>query len=228
MVLGGVHSRLVNHTVTDEWTKNQTLVHELGHQKQQEQGIDVNQQNNSKALVEYHKIVCNENVLTHTEDQEAKPRVYYSERGAGTFSSGAKERMAAADWPYQADTWDLLLRHVDTLANDNEKRLLREIRWVLDSEENPERYSRKTGNKFSKRDTIEAALAGLYFTGTYPNPVVQPGHEPGKRRGQDSNLRRWVAPDREAPVPDKPLRAPLHDSGPVSRAVHKEYFGIPC
>jgi hypothetical protein len=123
-----------------EWTKNQTLVHELGHQKQQEQGIDVNQQNNSKALVEYHKIVCNENVLTHTEDQEAKPRVSYSQRGEGTFSSGTKKRMAAADWPYQADTWDLLLRHVDTLANDNEKRLPREIGSVLDSEENPERY----------------------------------------------------------------------------------------
>ncbi|MER5498669.1 MULTISPECIES: DUF4157 domain-containing protein [unclassified Streptomyces] len=161
---------LVNHEVTGDYTKNQTIMHELGHQKQQEGGIDINQTRNSKALVEYHNIICNENVLTHAEDNQAKPRFFYSGRGDSSLSSNTKEKMKEAGWiPTPNNMWDLMQRHVSELANDNEKRLLQEITAALDSEENAARYGEKTGGNFSKsyKDSIKANLAGLYFTGKY-------------------------------------------------------------
>ena len=163
---------LVNHEVAGDYTKNQTIMHELGHQKQQEGGIDINQTRNSKALVEYHNIICNENMLTHAEDNQAKPRFFYSGRGDSSLSTDTRAKMTAAGWAPVPNVWDLMQRHVNELANDNEKRLLQEITTALDSEENAARYAEKTGNKFSKsyKDSIKANLAGLYFTGKYAGP----------------------------------------------------------
>ncbi|MFD3415920.1 DUF4157 domain-containing protein [Streptomyces cyaneofuscatus] len=160
---------LVNHEVTGDYTKNQTIMHELGHQKQQEGGIDINQQRNSKALVEYHNIICNENMLTHAEDNQAKPRFFYSGRGDSSLSTETRTAMTAAGWAPVPNTWDLMQRHVSAVASDNEKRLLQEITTALDSEETAARYAEKTGNKFSKsyKDAIKANLAGLYFTGKF-------------------------------------------------------------
>ncbi|MFI7238333.1 DUF4157 domain-containing protein [Streptomyces cyaneofuscatus] len=160
---------LVNHEVAGDYTKNQTIMHELGHQKQQEGGIDINQSRNSKALVEYHNIICNENMLTHAEDSQAKPRFFYSGRGDSSLSSDTRASMTAAGWAPVPNTWDLMQRHVSEVANDNEKRLLQEITTALDSEETAARYAEKSGNKFSKsyKDAIKANLAGLYFTGKF-------------------------------------------------------------
>ncbi|MEW5539881.1 DUF4157 domain-containing protein [Streptomyces cyaneofuscatus] len=160
---------LVNHEVTGDYTKNQTIMHELGHQKQQEGGIDINQQRNSKALVEYHNIIVNENALTHAEDEQAKPRFFYSGRGDSSLSTETRANMTAAGWAPIPKIWDLMEQHVGAAANDNEQRLLREITAALDSEETAARYAEKTGNKFSKnyKDAIKANLAGLYFTGKF-------------------------------------------------------------
>ncbi|MFJ8844277.1 DUF4157 domain-containing protein [Streptomyces cyaneofuscatus] len=160
---------LVNHEVTGDYTKNQTIMHELGHQKQQEGNIDINQQRNSKALVEYHNIIINENVLTHAEDDQAKPRFFYSGRGDSSLSTETRAAMTAAGWAPIPNTWDLMQQHVSAVANDNERRLLQEITTALDSEETAARYAEKTGNKFSKsyKDAIKANLAGLYFTGKF-------------------------------------------------------------
>ncbi|MFF8913338.1 DUF4157 domain-containing protein [Streptomyces sp. NPDC015032] len=163
---------LVNHEVTGDYTKNQTIMHELGHQKQQEGGIDINQTRNSKALVEYHNIICNENMLTHAEDNQAKPRFFYSGRGDHSLSTDTRAKMTAAGWAPVPNMWNLMQRHVSELANDNEKRLLQEITTALDSEENAARYGEKSGNKLSKsyKDSIKANVAGLYFTGKYAGP----------------------------------------------------------
>ncbi|MFJ8827055.1 DUF4157 domain-containing protein [Streptomyces sp. NPDC102467] len=165
---------LVNHEVSGDYTKNQTIMHELGHQKQQEGGIDINQTRNSKALVEYHNIVCNENMLTHADDNQAKPRFFYMGRGDLSLSTDTKTRMTAAGWAPTSNLWDLMQRHVSERGNDNEKRLLQEITTALDSEENTARYAEKSGNKFSKsyKDAIKANLAGLYFTGKFPAPAA--------------------------------------------------------
>ncbi|MGA4998536.1 DUF4157 domain-containing protein [Streptomyces arboris] len=160
---------LVNHEVTGDYTKNQTIMHELGHQKQQEGNIDINQQRNSKALVEYHNIIINENVLTRAEDDQAKPRFFYSGRGDSSLSTETRAAMTAAGWAPIPNTWDLMQQHVSAVANDNERRLLQEITTALDSEETAARYAEKTGNRFSKsyKDAIKANLAGLYFTGKF-------------------------------------------------------------
>ncbi|MBV7248101.1 DUF4157 domain-containing protein [Streptomyces sp. MW-W600-10] len=165
---------LVNHEVTGDYTKNQTIMHELGHQKQQEGGIDINQQRSSKALVEYHNIIVNENVLTHAEDDQAKPRFFYSGRGDSSLSTETRANMTAAGWAPIPKIWDLMQQHVAAVANDNEQRLLLEITAALDSEETAARYAEKTGNKFSKsyKDTIKANLAGLYFTGKFAAPAA--------------------------------------------------------
>ncbi|MGW5068118.1 eCIS core domain-containing protein [Streptomyces cyaneofuscatus] len=165
---------LVNHEVTGDYTKNQTIMHELGHQKQQEGGIDINQQRNSKALVEYHNIIVNENVLTRAEDEQAKPRFFYSGRGDSSLSTETRARMTDAGWAPIPKVWDLMQQHVAEQANDNEKRLLQEITAALDSEENAARYGEKSGNKFSKsyKEAIKANLAGLYFTGKFAAPTA--------------------------------------------------------
>ncbi len=165
---------LINQEVTGDYTKNQTIMHELGHQKQQEGNIDIDQTTNSKALVEYHNIICNENVLTHAEDSQAKPRFFYSGRGDSSLASDTRARMTEAGWAPIPKLWDLMQQHVAAQANDNEKRLLQEITAALDSEENAARYGEKTGGKFSKsyKDTIKANLAGLYFTGKFPAPAA--------------------------------------------------------
>ncbi|MFD7838221.1 DUF4157 domain-containing protein [Streptomyces sp. NPDC059761] len=162
---------VVNSRPSGGFTKEQTVMHELGHWQQNSVGLDVDQQANNKALVEYHNILRNENKLTYAEHQEMAQRGDAPPYGIRkeytgedkTISSSVRERMKSEGLAV-VDLWQALIESVEKTGNENEKRLLREI--VEELAQNRPEYDEEVGSKFNRkrvRVLIQENIARAYF-----------------------------------------------------------------
>ncbi|WSW01807.1 DUF4157 domain-containing protein [Streptomyces sp. NBC_01006] len=162
---------VVNSRPSGGFTKEQTFLHELGHWQQNSVGLDVDQQANNKALVEYHNILRNENKLTYAEHQDvaqhgdAPPygiRKEYTGEDK-SISSSVREEMKREGLA-AVDLWKSLIESVEKTGNENEKRLLKEIAEEL-AQNRPE-YDEEVGSKFNRkrvRVLIQENIARSYF-----------------------------------------------------------------